>query len=126
MNSGGGETHLAVIVEDEPNLSQIYIRAMEAAGFSPKAFLDGAEALNALKTLKPAAVVLDLHLPGVMGDEILRYIRSDERLAETKVIMITADSHMAAMLDVDTDLTLLKPVSYFQLRDLAKRMRETS
>jgi DNA-binding response OmpR family regulator len=126
MNPTEGETSLAVIVEDEPNLSQIYVRALEAAGFTSRAYLDGTEALNALKTLKPAAVVLDLHLPGVMGDEILKYIRSDERLADTKVIMITADPHMAAMLDATTDLTLLKPVSYFQLRDLAKRLRESS
>jgi DNA-binding response OmpR family regulator len=126
MSSAPGEAPLAVVIEDEPNLSQIYCRAVEAAEFTAKAFLDGGEALNALKTLVPAIVVLDLHLPGASGDEILNYIRSDHRLAKTKVILITADSGMAAVLDPDTDLTLLKPVSYHQLRDLAKRLREPS
>jgi len=115
---------LAVIIEDEPNLSQIYALAVEAAEFSAKTFLNGEEALNALKTLQPSIIVLDLHLPGVSGDEILKYIRSDKRLANTKVILITADSGMASVLDPETDLTLLKPVSYHQLRDLVKRLRE--
>jgi two-component system phosphate regulon response regulator PhoB len=126
MNSADEARWLALIIEDEPGLSEIYVHAMEAAGFTPQAFLDGAEALNALKTLKPVVIVLDLHLPGVMGDEILKYVRSEERLAQTKVIVISADSQMAGMLDATTDLTLLKPVSYFQLRDLAIRLRDSS
>jgi two-component system alkaline phosphatase synthesis response regulator PhoP len=117
---------LAVVIEDEPNLSQIYSSAVQAAGFYASAFLDGEQGLNALKTLVPAIVVLDLHLPGVGGNKILEYIRSDKRLENTKVILITADTGMANMLDPDTDLTLLKPVSFHQLRDMAIRLRDKS
>lgn len=123
MKSVDRETPLAVVIEDEPNLSQIYSHAVEAAGYAAQAFLDGEAGLNALKTLEPAIVVLDLHLPGVAGNQILEYIRSDKRLADTKVILITADTGMANMLDADTDLTLLKPVSFHQLRDMALRLR---
>lgn len=126
MSSIGGEAPLAIVIEDEPNLSQIYSRAMETAEFRTKAFLDGGEGLNALKTLEPAIVVLDLHLPGVTGDKILEYIRSQKRLANTKVILLTADAGMASMLDLETDLTLLKPVSFHQLCDMAMRLREQS
>ncbi len=120
------KTQLAVVIEDEPNLSQIYSSAVEAAGFAARAFLDGEQGLNALKTLEPAIVVLDLHLPGVGGNKILEYIRADERLAGTKVILITADTGMANVLDAATDLTLLKPVSFHQLRDMAARLRDKS
>jgi DNA-binding response OmpR family regulator len=114
---------LAFVVEDEPNLSQIYTRALEAAEFRAQAYLDGGEALEALKTIEPAVVVLDLHLPEVGGDEILGFIRAQQRLVATKVILITADNIRADMLDVHSDLTLLKPVSYHQLRDLAASLR---
>ncbi len=120
------KNQLAVVIEDEPNLSQIYSSAVEAAGFAARAFLDGEQGLNALKTLEPAIVVLDLHLPGVGGNKILEYIRADERLAGTKVILITADTGMANVLDAATDLTLLKPVSFHQLRDMAARLRDKS
>jgi DNA-binding response OmpR family regulator len=126
MKSVERKTPLAVVIEDEPNLSQIYSSAVEAAGYAAKAFLDGEQGLNALKELEPAIVVLDLHLPGVGGNKILEYIRSDKRLENTKVILITADTGMANMLDPDTDLTLLKPVSFHQLRDMAIRLRNQS
>jgi CheY-like chemotaxis protein len=123
MNTSDADMPLALIIEDEPNLSQIYSRALEAAQYRTMAFMNGEEGLNALKTLVPSVVVLDLHLPEVDGDQILGYIRSDPRLARTKVILTTADTIMANMLDADSDLTLLKPVSYHQLRDLAASLR---
>jgi CheY-like chemotaxis protein len=123
MKPVNSDAPLAVIIEDEPNLSQIYSRALEAAEYRTQAFLNGEEALAALKSLEPAVVVLDLHLPEVGGEQILSYIRSDPRLVRTKVILTTADTIMANMLDADSDLTLLKPVSYHQLRDLAASLR---
>jgi PAS domain S-box-containing protein len=113
---------LALVIEDDPNLSQIYCGAVEAAKYEAKAFLNGEEAFFALKSLEPAIVVLDLHLPGIAGEKILNYIRSERRLDNTRVITVTADSVMAAQLDQDSDLTLLKPVTYTQLRDLAMRL----
>jgi signal transduction histidine kinase/CheY-like chemotaxis protein len=113
---------LALVIEDDPNLSQIYCGAIEAANYEAKAFLNGEEAFYALKLLDPAIVVLDLHLPGIAGEQILNYIRSERRLDNTRVITVTADSVMATQLDQDSDLTLLKPVTYTQLRDLAMRL----
>jgi CheY-like chemotaxis protein len=76
-----------------------------------------------LANLTPALVVLDLHLPHVSGKTLLRQIRADERLRETRVILTTADALMAAHLDEEADVVLLKPVSVTQLRDLATRLR---
>jgi len=122
----GSTTPLALIIEDDPNLSNIYADAVKAAAYATRSILHGEEALNALKSVEPAIVVLDLHLPGASGEVILGYIRSQPRLVNTKVILVTADSVMASMLYPNSDLTLLKPVSYHQLRDLAARLRTGS
>jgi DNA-binding response OmpR family regulator len=113
---------LAFIVEDEPDLAGIFSEALMAAGFATEIIARGDRALARLAETVPDVVVLDMHLPGVSGDRILRHIRADERLAKTRIVIASADDAMAEALDGQADLTLLKPISYGQLRDLAKRL----
>lgn len=114
---------LALVIEDEEDLAQIFSSAMEAAGFTTEVILRGDTALTRLEQVVPKVVVLDLNLPGVDGRKLLRKIHADERLADTKVIVATADSAMfQALDDVQADLMLLKPISFSQLRDLTKRL----
>jgi two-component system response regulator RegX3 len=113
---------LAFIVEDDEDASVIFANALQEAGFECEIIRSGDEALAWLVETVPAVVVLDLELPGVPGAEILRQIRADVRLAKTHVIIATAHPDLAAGLEEKADLVLFKPVSYIQLRDLAKRV----
>lgn len=112
----------ALIVEDDNDLAIIFAMALQEAGFETQIVRAGDTALMWLSSSTPDIVVLDLHLPRVSGDTILKEIRADARLAHTKVIITTADPRMAQMLDDKADLVLLKPVSFSQLRDLAARL----
>ena len=113
---------LAFIIEDDDDAGVIFSNALREAGFECEIIQTGDEALARLAETVPAVVVLDLHLPRVSGVEILRQIRADARLAETHVIVATAFPDMAAGLEEKADLVLTKPISYGQLRDLAKRV----
>lgn len=112
---------LALIIEDDPAQQDIFMQAVKMAGFTVETIGDGAEALARLKDVEPQLVILDLHLPKVSGDEILAAIRADERLASVPVILATADPILAESLSDTSDLVLLKPISFTQLRDLASR-----
>lgn len=112
----------ALIVEDDNDLAIIFAMALQEAGFETQIVRAGDTALMWLSSSTPDIVVLDLHLPRVSGDTILKEIRADARLANTKVIITTADPRMAEMLDDKADLVLLKPVGFSQLRDLAARL----
>jgi CheY-like chemotaxis protein len=125
MNTPVSEQPLALIVEDDDNLLTIFTRAIEAGGFSAQSVKNGKEALEALQRCPPALVVLDLHLPDMIGDKILSFIRQDVRFARTLVILATADAAMAGVIDDQSDLVLLKPISFSQMRDLAARLRVT-
>lgn len=114
---------LALIIEDDASLSVIFAQALQQAGFDTEVIEDGNAALTRLAKTVPVVVVLDLHLPHVSGDKILRQIRADERLAQTRVMLATADAQMAERLRGDSDLVLLKPISFTQLRELATRLR---
>ncbi len=114
---------LAFVIEDEREQADIFANALQMAEFETEIIRDGSTALERLAVAVPALVVLDLHLPNVSGADILRQIRADDRLAKTRVILATADPQMAEILREECDLVLIKPVSFYQLRGLAARLR---
>jgi DNA-binding response OmpR family regulator len=114
---------VALIIEDDTKLADIFAQALQAAGFETEVIGDGREARNRLAEVTPAVVVLDLHLPYFSGEQILREIRVEPRFEETRVMIATADPILAEALRPDADLVLIKPISFSQLRDLAKRLR---
>ncbi|MDT8306598.1 MAG: response regulator [Anaerolineae bacterium] len=114
---------LSLIIEDHPDIAEVIAASMEAAGYRTEVIPHGATALERLKELTPAVVVLDLHLPGVDGEEILRYIRGDARLAGIRVVLISAEQQQAQLLQSMADVILLKPFSFDQLKTLASRFR---
>lgn len=117
------EVPLALIIEDDTRLADIFTMVLQDAAYETKTAIDGQMALNYLTYLVPDLVILDLHLPHASGMEILRHIRSQARLASVPVILATADVRMADMLRGDADLVLLKPISPTQLRGMASRLR---
>ena len=115
------EKPLALIVEDNPQLNQIFCLTLED-DFEILSVSDGGSALRVLGQQVPAILILDLNLPEVSGEGVLDYVRSEERLAATRVILATADSVKADELAHAADLVLLKPISPSQLKILAGRI----
>jgi DNA-binding response OmpR family regulator len=113
---------LALIIEDEADLSEIYSKALEGAGFETEIIRDGKAALTRLDGTPPIIVILDLHLPFVNGATILEQLRAHPGFAKTSVIITTADERLADEIHNQADLVLLKPVSIGQLRELAQRL----
>ncbi|MDD2922467.1 MAG: response regulator [Anaerolineales bacterium] len=112
---------LALIVEDDPQLSQIFTLTL-CELFETESITDGSLALTRLLEVVPHLVVLDINLPGASGAQILHFIRADARLNTTRVILATANIRQAEDLQDEADIVLLKPVSIGQLRDLAERL----
>jgi two-component system response regulator RegX3 len=116
------ETPLAMVIEDDPDLSFIFAEALSAAGFQPEIIRDGRLALERLSQLTPVVIILDLHLPHVAGTEILKQIRATAHLKDTRVVVTTADARFAEVADRQADFVLIKPISFSLLRDLVARL----
>jgi len=114
---------LALIIEDDEKLATIFALAVREANYETEIIRDGDAALARLAVTRPSLVVLDLHLPHVSGQSILKKIRADDRLAETKVMLATADALRAENLREQADLVFLKPIDFNQLHQLAVRLR---
>ena len=112
---------LALIIEDHEDQSLVFTEALDQAGYKTEAIRDGKTAQKRLTEVVPAMIILDLHMPNINGDVILGQIRSDQRLADVRVIIATADAALASSLHPQADLVLLKPISFVQLHQLASR-----
>ncbi len=113
---------LALIVEDDEDINEIFRQALTAAGFAAEVARDGKAALELLEKTVPEIVILDLHLPFVSGETILKKIRSTPNLENVRVVITTADAVSAEFLRSQADFVMVKPISYIQLRDLTKRL----
>jgi DNA-binding response OmpR family regulator len=113
---------VALVIEDDYDASVIFAKALEVLGFQTEVIDSGEKALERLKTVVPVIVLLDLHLPEVLGTSIIRTIRADERLKETLVIIASADPRSADLVQDMADLVLIKPTTFSQVRDLAGRL----
>jgi CheY-like chemotaxis protein len=78
-----------LLVEDEPIAQTLYQNRLQREGFKISFAEDGELALSALAKDKPDLVVLDLMLPKLNGPEVLKHIRSEERLKSTPVLIIS-------------------------------------
>ena len=81
------------IVDDDASVRDALTLLLQIEGFSTQAFGDGGSFLEALPIGNPVCVILDLHLPGMPGLEILRQL-SDMRFA-APVFVISGQSDVA-------------------------------
>jgi CheY-like chemotaxis protein len=85
----GGQAE-ALIVEDDPAMREILRRSLAKEGWSVAEAADGREALAGLARARPAAVVLDLMMPGMDGFEVLEAMRSEAAWRDIPVVIVTA------------------------------------
>jgi len=79
-----------LLVEDEPNIAEAIRFILTRAGWQVAIEANGAAALSRIAEIRPAAVILDMMLPGRSGIEILNDLRADGCLGATPVLMLTA------------------------------------
>jgi len=108
-----------LVVDDERKIRDVVARYLEAAGFAVLVADSGQKALEVVAQARPDLVVLDLMLPDLSGEEVLRSVRT---LAEVPIIVLTAKSSeedRVANLRQGADDYLVKP---FSPRELVARV----
>lgn len=109
-----------LLVDDERNIVDLARMYLEQESFKVEAAYDGQVALDKIKSLQPALVVLDLMLPVVDGWEVCRRVRST---SDMPIIMLTArddDVDKIVGLELGADDYLTKP---FNPRELVARVK---
>jgi CheY-like chemotaxis protein len=81
-----------LFVEDSEVEMLAYKSMLERAGYCVQAAKDGLEGMRVLHNIVPDLVLLDLMLPRFDGVEVLKFIRSNERLKTVPVIIFSTNS----------------------------------
>jgi DNA-binding response OmpR family regulator len=111
---------LVLVVEDEPAIADVIKRNLAAAGYGVQIEYDGECALEAVRRRRPAAIILDIGLPGMDGVEVCRRLRAEQDW--TPVLFVTArDDEVDRIigLEMGADDYVTKP---FSPRELVARV----
>ena len=109
-----------LVVDDEENIVDLVTLYLEQDGFRVVSAFDGAKALDIIKEVEPALVVLDVMLPEIDGFEVCRKTRA---FSDVPIIMLTArdeDIDKIVGLELGADDYLTKP---FNPRELVARVK---
>jgi DNA-binding response OmpR family regulator len=109
-----------VIVEDEPDISEVVSLYLKRAGYTVTSFADGLAALNALNNQLPDLIILDVMLPGMDGFALTRHLRDR---SDVPIILLTSrreESDRIAGLELGADDYVVKP---FSPQELVSRVR---
>jgi CheY-like chemotaxis protein len=86
---------------------------------------DGRTGLELAFQLQPDIVLLDLHLPGMSGEALLRQLREDSRTRSIPVVIVSGDTEpetIERLTDLGAAGYLTKPFTAAQLRELVSRI----
>ena len=109
-----------LVVDDDPNISDLLKMYFENEGYEVKLAADGAEGLNFFKMYEPDLVLLDIMLPKKDGWQVCREIRE---ISSKPVIMVTAKGEVfdkVLGLELGADDFVTKP---FDMKELSARVK---
>jgi two-component system response regulator MprA len=92
---------LVLVAEDDRATRESLALALELEGYRVQAVADGAEALSAVTSEPPAALVIDVMMPGLDGLSVCRRLRA--RGDRTPVLILTARTEVSVRVSAGDD-----------------------
>lgn len=114
-----------VVVEDDEIILEFLEMVFATETMEVIRARDGQHGVEATARFEPDAVVCDLHMAGMTGFDVLRHIRSHPSLADTPVVIITADQDPVLKrqcMDQGANAFVLKPFDPDALLDTLRRL----
>lgn len=118
-----------LVVDDNEASARTLAWAVELEGYEVETCLDGHNAVERARALRPHVVLLDLGMPGMNGYEVCEALRADPRLSHIKIIAQTGWSDAEAQrrtAETGFDLHLVKPVNMAVLNDMLDLLAHTA
>jgi CheY-like chemotaxis protein len=78
-----------LIIEDEPEVLQLYSDILKEAKFEVITAKNGAEGLGAILSSKPDLILLDMQMPVMDGIDMLKNLKIDDAVKNIPVIVLT-------------------------------------
>jgi DNA-binding response OmpR family regulator len=110
-----------LVVEDDPAVQKALKRLFETEGFAVEICSDGKSGLESFQSSPPAAILLDLRLPKLSGNEVCKAVKAQAPDVPILVLSAAGDvSDKVLLLELGADDYVTKP---FSPRELLARVR---
>lgn len=107
-----------LVIENDAAAREALVEVLAGAGYDVVAAIDGSEGLGQLSHgFRPAAILLDLLMPGIDGWDFRAYQKRNPLLAAIPVITMSAAGKL-----VDADYELQKPIDVQELLMALRRI----
>lgn len=113
-----------LVVDDDPYILMSLEFLMKKNGYQVMIARNGTEALEAINTVKPSLILLDIMMPDVDGYSICKHVKSKKELKDIHVVFLSAktkETDVQKGLDLGASMYITKP---FSTRDLMKKVNE--
>jgi signal transduction histidine kinase/CheY-like chemotaxis protein/HAMP domain-containing protein len=107
-----------LVIDDDPNVCQLMQRFLGARGFEVRTAYDGLQGLQLAREVRPAAILLDVVMPGLDGWAVLAALKTDESIADIPVIMVTMMDRQERGFALGASDYITKPVNYDRLANV--------
>jgi two-component system phosphate regulon response regulator PhoB len=115
-----------LVVEDQADIRKLIAMTLDFGEYEVHEAEDGARGLFMAEGLRPSLILLDVMMPGDLdGFQVCQRIKTDPRLRDTQVIMLTArgqKSDLEAGKAAGADAYLTKPFSPLELIDTVEKL----
>jgi len=95
-----------ILVVDDESVNRILVRKSLGDEYKILEACSGDEALKVLQEIKPDLILLDVHMPGMSGHDVIREIKANKITEDIPVVLLTSDG------DRETELMGLKEGAY--------------
>ena len=112
-----------LIVDDEPDVTELVGYQLRAKGFSVEALNDPTQSIAKIRAFQPDLIILDVMMPNISGIQICRMLRADPKSKAIPVVFLTARAEEADRvlgLEVGGDDYIRKP---FSVKELTLRIQ---
>ncbi len=81
-----------VLIEQEEEIATVICDILTAAGLKVVWIIEGSTAVEQILLLQPVAVIVDMHLPGIDGVEIIQQLRTNSNGKNIKILALTTSN----------------------------------
>lgn len=118
---------LVLIVDDTASARLVVQRTLDQLGYRTIVATNGEAALLAIRDHQPTALVTDLEMPGMDGEQLIEVLREHERLHSSHLPIIVCsskvdDNTLANLIRLRVDAVVPKPVDVKILADKAAEL----
>lgn len=111
-----------LVCDDDEGISELLKTILEEANFKVQVLSNGKGIQKAVKEFSPSLILLDVWMPGIKGQEVIKILKRDPEAKKIPIILISALNEISKISkQTEADDFIPKP---FDIEDLLKKVRK--